>query len=220
MTPVLGQATDGQSLKKRPKTLIGIVIVVAIIAAIAGIWGVVRSPASSPSASTDTPKADGTPAAAAPLVTPPPTDGTVGDESAAVESTETTVATLIEAGNEVARRADGEVVGLDEIAAGFVWGELQALSTERQQLGYTQIGSASITKTSVRSVDLSGTPPTVMLDVCIDSSGIDVIDAQGASMKDSLYLPDTPVMHVYGAQFLDGRWKIATHDIPEGASCA
>jgi hypothetical protein len=72
----------------------------------------------------------------------------------------------------------------------------------------------------VQSIDLAASPPTAMLEVCIDTSDLDVLDANGESVADQLYRPDHPVMHLYGAVYLDGLWRLSTHQIPDGATCA
>jgi len=109
---------------------------------------------------------------------------------------------------------------LGTYTSGFVEGEIRALAAERASLGYTQVGSARITSITVRKADLAGSPPTILLDVCIDSSGIDVRDASGTSLKELLYNPGHPVLNVYGAQYLKGTWRITTHDLPEKDTCS
>lgn len=117
------------------------------------------------------------------------------------------------------QRADGTSAGLESIAVGAAWGELQSLAVERSQLGYRQVGEATVTSSAATAVDLVGPPPTVELEVCIDSSAVDVVDASGRSLKDLLYDPDGAVLNVYIAQYIDGLWKIVSHDIPDGARC-
>ena len=109
---------------------------------------------------------------------------------------------------------------LGTYTSGFVEGEIRALAAERASLGYTQVGSARITSITVRKADLAGSPPTILLDVCIDSSGIDVRDASGTSLKELLYNPGHPVLNVYGAQYVEGTWRITTHDLPEKDTCS
>lgn len=155
-----------------------------------------------------------------PLAVPPVEPGQLGDEAQSAEAADVAITAVVEASTEIAQRADGDTTGLESITTGFVQGELQALADERFQLGYKQIGEAKIVSVTSRDIDLSATPPTVTLDVCIDASGIDVVDAGGNSLKASMYDPGYPTLHTYGAQFVDGLWKIATHEIPDSAPCA
>jgi len=151
-----------------------------------------------------------------PIPTPKPVVGEKASEQAALAAAEA----LLAASNQLLQRGDGGTGGLDTVATGFVRGELEALAAERADFGYTQVGVATITSKEVLSVDLAASPPTVVLEVCIDTSKIDILDPNGKSMKGLLYNPGVPVKHIYGAQHLDGLWKISTHDIPDNDPCA
>lgn len=154
-----------------------------------------------------------------PLEIPRSAQAPLGDETASVEAASAAVASVVAAGNQISIRADGGVAGLESVASGFVWGELQSLAVERQQLGYTQVGEATITRTSVQSIDLDAPLPIVELAVCIDSSSVDVLDANGRSLEGLLYTSEGSVLNIYGANFIDGTWKITTHTIPDNSTC-
>ena len=155
-----------------------------------------------------------------PLEHPMPTPAPLGDEDEASEAVVTSVETLVAATNEVLQRGDGSFEGIEAVATGFVEGEVQALAIEREHLGYTQTGEAVVTSVNVRAMDLAASPPTAVLEVCIDTSDLDVLDANGESVADQLYRPGHPVMHLYGAVYVDGLWRLSTHEIPDGATCA
>lgn len=155
----------------------------------------------------------------APLSLPAPATESLGDAETTTTAVDAAVASLVAANNEILQRADGGTAGLENVADGFVWGELQAQATEREKLGYKQVGAATVVSTTVRALDLAASPPAAEIGVCIDSSKVDVIDANGNSLSGLLYQPGTPTLNVYGAQYLDGRWKLVTHDIPDNAPC-
>lgn len=155
-----------------------------------------------------------------PLTLPTPTPGPIGDKTDSVEAVDSTLDSFILATNQVLQRGDGSIDGAETVAAGFVLGELQALAAERKALGYKQVGDAKLTDVTVGAVDLTAKPPTMILSVCVDTSEVDVVDENGASLKDRMYTPDHPVQHTYGAQFLNGTWKIVTHEIPEKGTCS
>lgn len=155
-----------------------------------------------------------------PLELTMPTPSPLGDEAAATEAVVTAAETLVSATNEVLQRADGGFEGIESIATGFVEGELQALAIEREKMGYRQVGEASVSSVAVRDIDLTASPPVALLEVCIDTSDLDVVDSNGTSVADQLYRPDRPVLHLYGAVFTDGLWRLSTHEIPDGATCA
>jgi hypothetical protein len=155
-----------------------------------------------------------------PLELTMPTPAPLGDEAAATDAVVTAAETLVSATNEVLQRADGGFEGIESVATGFVEGELQALAIERERMGYRQVGEASVTGVTIRSIDLTASPPVALLEVCIDTSDLDVVDSNGTSVADQLYRPDRPVLHLYGAVFIDGLWRLSTHEIPDGATCA
>ena len=144
----------------------------------------------------------------------------LGGESASIASAETALASMIAVTNDILQRADGSSEGLPEVASGFVWGELQALAAERAQLGYRQRGASTIVSTSIRSVDLGASQPAVLIDVCIDSSGVSVVDSSGSSLDGLLYRSEANVLNIYGVHYIDGVWKISTHQIPENSTCS
>lgn len=154
-----------------------------------------------------------------PLTVLAPPASPLGDAAEAEDVVDEVILTLVEAQNEVLQRADGGVEGIEDIAAGFVKGEIEALAAERAQLGFVQVGEIQIVSVEETDVDLGADPPSTQLRVCIDASGLDILDAAGNSQKALMYNPEGPVLHIYGAQYLDGRWKIATHEIPENSEC-
>lgn len=158
------------------------------------------------------------PALALPSATPAPAPR-AGDQRASTDAAGAAITSLVSANNQILQRADGGTSGLEKVASGFVQGELQALAAERKRMGFKQVGDAVITSVKTRSVDLEASPPTVVLDVCVDATAIRVVDANGHPVT-GLYQRDAPTLNVYGAQYLDGLWKITTHDIPDSAPCA
>ncbi|MET0932858.1 MAG: hypothetical protein ABWX56_04035 [Mycetocola sp.] len=203
-------------------TILGLVLVVGLV----NKWFVPGGPtdrtAAGSSSSTPTPGSTPSPSVSpsAPLTIPTPTPEPIGDEPEAVDAADTALDGLVEATNQVLQRADGTVTGAETVATGFVLGELQALAAERKELGYKQVGDAKVTEVTVASVDLAADPPTMVLNVCVDVSDVDVLDENGKSLKDRLYNPGRPVLHTYGAQHIDGLWKLATHDIPDNGECS
>jgi len=152
--------------------------------------------------------------------TAPPTTKDAAEKDAAEKAATSAAENVIKVTNATLRNPTTVPQDLGTYTSGFVEGEIRALAAERASLGYTQVGSARITSITVRKADLKGSPPTILLDVCIDSSGIDVRDASGTSLKELLYNPGHPVLNVYGAQYLAGTWRITTHDLPEKDTCS
>lgn len=216
---------DSMQLTRRRRRWVPLAIAgVLTVAAVGVSVGLVMSTQSTPSAApTESPVVTGdeedvseAPLAAVPTPTSAPLSS---DEAAEVERAEETLDALIAASDEIAQRGDGSAVGLEAIATGWVLGELQAKAREQYDLGYQQQGEAKVTSITPAAVDLASETATISLKVCIDVSAIDVIDAAGNSLKESLYNPGRPVAHVYGAIFEGDAWKLSTHDIPDVQDC-
>lgn len=158
-------------------------------------------------------------ASAKKLNPPPVTTGPSGAEKTEVDRASKTAGLLVDSMNQISKRDAKASVGVDRIATGFVLGELQAQAQEQEDLGYRQIGEAKITSVKASALKLKSPKPSMTLTVCVDVSGVDVVDAAGKSLKASLYNPGRPVKHVYGAELLDNAWKIATHVIPDTQDC-
>lgn len=141
------------------------------------------------------------------------------DLDSEVERVATVAQQVVAVMNEIGIRGDGSAVGADAVATGFVLGEIEAAARERYDLGYRQVGEAKVVETTVSDVDLAADPPRATVTVCVDVSEVDVLDAAGNSLKASLYTPDRPVKHVYGAVHTDGAWKLTSHDIPVSQDC-
>lgn len=150
---------------------------------------------------------------------PPPTTGPIQTEKTEVERASKTADVVVKSMNQIAKRGDGKAAGIDRLATGFVLGELQAQAQEQKDLGLRQIGEARVTSVKATAVKLKSPKPSMTLTVCIDVSKVDVVNTAGQSLKKSLYNPGRPVKHIYGAEFIDNVWKIATHDIPDTQDC-
>ena len=151
--------------------------------------------------------------------TPVPTTTPTNRADVAASAAASAAEDVVSATNAMLTKGNGVPPDLTDYTSGFVEGELRALAAERESLGYTQVGKAVITKITTEKAKLTGAHPTVTLNVCIDSSDVDVLDASGKSLKKSLYNPGYPVLNVYGAELISGEWKITTHDIPTKDTC-
>lgn len=199
-------------------TIAGILAVAAVGVGAAVIVPKLTAPsATEPAATTD----EGDDVSTDPLTSAPkPSTGPLStDEAAEVARAEAAVDAIVAATDEIGQRGDGSAVGVESIATGWMLGELQAKAREQYDLGYRQTGEAAVTDVTTTAVSLDSDPATIALKVCIDVSGIDVLDAAGTSLKASLYNPGHPIAHLYGAVFDGATWKISTHEIPDEQDC-
>ncbi len=216
--------------EKEPRNRTKIIAIVAAAVLAVGAAGVgvalVANNGGSPTASsTEKPVDDGDEGKAAseePLETVPKvvTAPMSTDEKAEVKRATAAADAVVAALDEVSKRGDGSAVGLEAIATGWALGEVQSHAREQLDLGYKQTGDAVVTSVTPTAIDQASSPATITLKVCVDVSGIDVTDAAGNSLKDSLYNPGRPVAHIYGAVFQDDTWKISSHEIPDEQDCA
>jgi|SRR5699024_7918437 len=204
------------------------VVVAVLVFSPLGIGGE-RSPAADPGGgfgdvpmptSPDTGDPDPLPPLASPLDIDDLATGPLADEAHELERVTQVVETVVDVTAQIAQRGDGKIEGLDEIATGFVLGHMQAMSVEREHLGLTQMGAAEVLSVDPVSSDLGSEPATMLVSVCVDVSGIEVVDAAGNSQSDLLYDPGHPVQYLYGAEFVDEAWKLSTHEIPDHNNCA
>lgn len=155
----------------------------------------------------------------APLEISVPEAGPLGDPEEEAKRAEAVVSAVINVTEQIATRGDGQSDGLEVLTEGFVKGQLEAMAAERWQMGVKQTGNAKVVSVSPKNIDLDAEQPTMDLQVCLDLSGIDVVDENGVSFEGLLYKPENPVLNVYGAVFIDDRWKISTHSIPDDSAC-
>lgn len=154
-----------------------------------------------------------------PLEISVPEAGDLGDPEEEADKAEAVVDAVLNVSEQIATRADGQAAGLDQLTEGFVRGQLEAMAAERWQMGIKQTGHAEIVSVTSQNIDLKADPATMDLHVCLDLSGIDVVDQSGNSFEGLLYKPEEPVLNIYGAVFVEGQWKISTHSIPEDSAC-
>lgn len=217
--------TETEPRRRTRWIAIAVAAVVALGAAGVGVALVVNNGSAPQASQTETPVDDGDAdknASEDPLTTIPAiVSGPLSeDEKAEVERAASAADAVVAALDEVSKRADGSAVGIESIATGWVLGEVQSHAREQFDLGYKQTGDAVVTSVTPTAIDLASTPATITLKVCVDVSGIDITDAAGNSLKDSLYNPGRPVAHIYGAVFEDNTWKISSHEIPDVQDCA
>lgn len=139
----------------------------------------------------------------------PTLDPASAAERAAVEAATTALSALITASNEVGMAGYADSTPI----AGLVGGDLRVsvldLNRQSAESGSRQVGSVTIADVAVAEYDPGadgGGRERVILDACIDSTGMDIVLPDGTSRLD----PTTPDRRVvqYTVQNTDGHWTV------------
>lgn len=88
---------------------------------------------------------------------------------------------------------------------------------EYNEIGWSQVGAPELVSSAVLQLDRESDPPTAWIEACLDHSGVDVVDADGASLVD----PGAPsrVKSILTVHYVDGRWVATAQDFTDELSC-
>lgn len=197
--------------RSRVYWLIGIgVAAIVIVAALIVVRPGASAPGAHPTDPPSTPEASTTPMA--PVDTPAATTApdSVGDDVAAV-------VTPPLAGMNQSLADPSVTVDLSTVASGVALADVNSEQLEYQQQGLHQEGSITIASSQIVQNDEGATPPTMVIDVCLDRSGITVLDADGKDVGN----PDAPtrVRQIWTMQSVDGAWKLVDRSFDDELSC-
>lgn len=94
---------------------------------------------------------------------------------------------------------------------------LEARLAEFEDMGWTQVGSPTIESLEILEEHPGEEPPYVVVLACVDSSEVDIIDAQGNSLRNEG--TPTRTANVYTLVQEDGTWTISEATFPEDPDC-
>lgn len=108
---------------------------------------------------------------------------------------------------------------LAQVATGIYLESLQAQLAELADQGWRQEGEPAVVLTELVEEDLSASPPTMTVRVCVDAGRVRILDDQGRDLRGE-GAPDLS-WHVYDLeQRADGRWLLAREELPAEADCS
>lgn len=97
--------------------------------------------------------------------------------------------------------------------------ELQAQWLELNSQGWSVTGAPTVATLEITALDDASDPVTAEVLVCIDSSAVQIVDADGKSVGD----PDAAMaraLHRYTMiQADDGSWRVSSHAFPDNPEC-
>ena len=158
---------------------LGIVLAAAIIAVIA-VSGCDGSPAPSPTSTS--------PSSPSESPSPTTTRSPASESEEAAADAEAVVRDYYAVVDELRSDPASDLVGLDAVASSIALSSLQRMVERERGDGWHQTGRTKIVTIDLQGVELNNTDadgavaPLVLLDVCIDVSGVDVLDANGSSV--------------------------------------
>jgi hypothetical protein len=179
-------------------------------------------PAPTPSATPTTTISD----SPSPESTPSPT---TDDEQAAAQA-EALVREFYRVNDAVRSDHDIALSRLESVATSTTLDGYKRLYEQERRDGEHQTGSTAIAELEVQTVSLdnsdpdAGRVPTVVVDVCIDIRGVDILDSDDESIAD----PDRPEtgwerQHVSNYSWdkdPDGAWRVASSETLEKKPCS
>jgi len=192
--------------------------VTAVAIAVGGCASDGNDPAASPSPSPSSPTSAATSAST------PPSDSEVASEAASA-----VLRKFYEVRNELRQDPSQPLTLLDDVAISTQLAAQQQLFKKERKQGLHQTGETKIAELEVQSVNLdnsdpkAGKVPTVQIDVCLDVSGVDVIDKDGKSVI-SPDRPDTGWIQYLVSNYQwdtdpDGGWRVASGQDIERTPC-
>lgn len=105
---------------------------------------------------------------------------------------------------------------LEAAATGTALDQYLATATEYAQSGWHVEGTSTVVGTPrIADGDYNGQAAKIM-EVCLDSSGVKVVDATGNTVSSDQF-PRS--LNIFTLVENNGEWKIASHDFPNNADC-
>lgn len=150
------------------------------------------------------------PAPARPADTAPPLPGDT------VAARRVVASYLAKAPTILSRRPKANLSAVAEVATATFADELLASAAYNRKNGLHVVGSPDLTQVRVESLDTRGRPPTAVVEACVDSSGVRIVDDQGHTV---------PQPHLgrsrerFSLVRSDGAWLIDSQEFPDDPSC-
>lgn len=108
-------------------------------------------------------------------------------------------------------------VDLSAVASGVALADLNAEVLSFAREGLQQVGTPEIVAAEVVSVDAEATPPTTLVNVCIDGSTVKILDADGKEMTN----PAAParVKQVWTMASTESGWVLVDRTFTDDLAC-
>ncbi|PPL19885.1 hypothetical protein [Microterricola pindariensis] len=167
-----------------------------------------------PSAATPVP----TPTASAPAAaTPAPPAGVAAPLTP--EAVADTVTTLVTAAAELSPNATEAPDQLTAVASGAILDEIKNDQLELQANGWTRTGTPQVLNVTIVSSDTTATPATVVAQACVDSSDVQTLDSDGASLQGAGSAGSHRALNLFTFEQSGDSWRIIARSFPDETAC-
>jgi hypothetical protein len=116
----------------------------------------------------------------------------------------------------LSRRPKASVSAVAEVGTAAFADELLASAAYNRKNGLHVVGSPDLAQVRVQSLDLRGRPPTAVVEACVDSSDVRIVDDRGNTV---------PQPHQgrsrewFSLVWSDGAWLIDRQEFPDDPNC-
>lgn len=104
---------------------------------------------------------------------------------------------------------------LATVSMGSAKGELEAAVADYSEQKFRQVGDVKVLDIKFPKMSLKGAEPSVVVNVCIDSHQVDVVDELGDSLSAFLFRPGEPIFQTYEMAFSKSAWRVSEHQISD-----
>lgn len=153
-----------------------------------------------------------------PRPTPPPTAEAPAEVLTPTAAGGALADFLDEVAEVVADPADG-IADLDDFATGAILAELENDQLELADNGWTRSGRESVVSLEVTATDPDATPPTAIVEACIDSKNVVLLDAAGKPIVSGMTPKQKRSINIYTLVLEGGTWLVADRTFPDEAAC-
>jgi predicted lipid-binding transport protein (Tim44 family) len=200
---------------KRPARLRLLAIVTAALLLLgAGVW-LLTSQAPRPANS-----AGGAPTGAASAAPAPAPTFSPAPEAASEDLTEDTadivLADYFEAMD--ALQADTDVDSIAPLVTGDALDEVESQLIEFESRNWSLEGQTRYEDLQVLEADLDAETPTATVSVCVDSSDVILVSADGSPVVDDP-ADVRRAINLYDLAYTDGAWRVTSHTFPNDPQC-
>jgi hypothetical protein len=106
---------------------------------------------------------------------------------------------------------------LSTVAKGAILAEIENMDEELASNGWTLSGKPVVKSVTIVSTNLTGAPPTALVQACIDSSKVATLDSSGRPVGKATDSP--PALNLYSLQQDAGVWRVVARTFPNDPAC-